>query len=68
VTDPDWLLVAAAAREHGVSERTLRRWATTGLVAYVRGRYRDIFVNRASLEARLADRPRPGPKRKEAAR
>jgi MerR HTH family regulatory protein len=67
-TSPAWLTVGDASRESGVPERTLRRWATTELVASKRGRYRDIFVNRASLLVRLANRPKSGPKPKEATR
>lgn len=65
---PAWLPVADAAKEANLSERTLQRWAGGGLIRSRRVGARVLEINRASLMARLADRPKPGPKAKEVAK
>lgn len=62
-----WLTVAAAHAEHGVSTATLKRWAQRGLVTARQepqlGGYH-WEIEPASLEARLADRPKSGPRKR----
>lgn len=58
---PPWLPVSDAADEYDIALRTLQRWVKEGVVRGEKRRW-DLWVNRASLEARLANRPKPGPK------
>lgn len=64
MTDP-WLTTAQALQEFGISPSTLKDWAARGWVEAHRPDRRSLRVHRASLEARLANRPKRGPKPKE---